>query len=1058
MSARSPFRHSSHHSQRQLQHQPQKHASTLYQPSTNPSTALNSDMDNDDDLLSLGDPSFSSLARAITSTPRKPVGSGSGSPLGGGTLTSPGEPPVFGRDDRDLLLHASDTESLPVMSDDEACRTGFDEFGGPGLADASRGERVRLTRRRMSDFSNVASKAKHNSSTTSASNQTVSYMTRMINDVVGGQLIRLLTGQLRAFAPSASTSASTSSLSQPSTSRTQTPRATHNQHSSLAVAEIALSRNGAPSPSTASSTLVDSLPSTSASIPDSTIKHTSLAGSAKGKQRAPASHAGEVLTLGHFGGRDDYPTHSSSDDEPTAHPARPTSAARVRRSTSPPQESSSSPPRRKLQLHQAGALSSYLESHTPARAFLRPSSRVSANLPPTAAPPTPAAPGAYPPTTRKGRRDPSFLLQSAPPKTPAPASASTGAHTSPADRVHDIFDRVLRGPDGALARSAERRAAMLRQPTPDRPVSATPGRATTTPRAEPKTPHPSGYYNFDSPQPGGGGIGARSPLPARTPRSAGGTRQVTWQDHSRKAEEGEEDDDDEDQVPTSPIGHERETKLARTLRQISQVQTRGPSSRPPQHPPADEIEPERVAATQPPLMRTGYEADREHEPRLARSHEETDESDEEGAFEHRARSERSAIAFAMKSFEHATNREDDDEVSEEMLEEVLVQDEAEADYARSITQPRASSPARSVSPDLPPLPPMHQSPSPQKPPRRPRTPLHSSRDRKLDYLSPPKQQPTDSSPPSLPAARSAAVVASPPRWPKAAPPTSSPRKPSSTRSDSHRVGVPPADLAADKLVKLTASFALAVRDLSASAHVPALSSVLGPSATESDPTSHSILSPLGLPVLPPSSQTHLGELLARRKHDTDVRRQTLEAGMRVLEAEGRHNEDSQQAAQARLVAAGREEREIRARLADAVDAVKRVRTRGDEKVVEVPVLVGHKRGLSARLVLGWFLQFIALWLVFRFANTRANAREPSYSKYLLAPSPGTAGFGYGKQAVRPLLPETLSAFGVGGGVGGGAASGARGLGGARGAEWLARWSPRPVASRAAVGRGGEVPV
>ncbi|BGP01735.1 putative Transporter [Rhodotorula toruloides] len=105
-------------------------------------------------------------------------------------------------------------------------------------------------------------------------------------------------------------------------------------------------------------------------------------------------------------------------------------------------------------------------------------------------PTTPAAPGAFPSSARKSGSSfrpsashPSYATPSLRTSTTAP-SAETSSSTG-SSQIHDAFKRLITGPDGALAHSAERRAVLEANVTGPSPA-----------RNEPPTPHPAGYYAF----------------------------------------------------------------------------------------------------------------------------------------------------------------------------------------------------------------------------------------------------------------------------------------------------------------------------------------------------------------------------------------------------------------------------------------------------------------------------------------------------------------------------------------------------------------------------------
>lgn len=520
---------------------------------------------------------------------------------------------------------------------------------------------------------------------------------------------------------------------------------------------------------------------------------------------------------------------------------------------------------------------------------------------------------------------------------------------------------------------------------------------------------------------------------------------MAWEDEKEEVDDGEGEEEEEEGAPASPIGREREGVLARRLREAGGHRARG-GREVNGHGRAEKKQSSARAELRSSGARRAERPNGEavdEDERVGRERDSVGsdgvESEGDDAFEERAKAERSAIAFAMRSFEQGSEETGGLELSAEVMDELLATAEVDAvaEPVRSTTPSPPPTPLRSPSPDLPPLPPLVGSPSPVNPARRPRTPLHSSRDRVPDYSPPSKLQPN-----SAPGAQ-----VTPPNSSPRKPVMLSPRKPLTTRSSSATRNDP----ATDPLIDLAASFTLAVRDLAASASAPGS----GPPPA----TSVAELSSLGLPAPPPP--THLSQLLARRKHDSDVRRRALEGDMRALEEEAAEEERARAGVAARLGEVGREEGEVRARLGEAVEAVRRRRARtpaqGEAAEVPVPVVVQKEPSSVWRLLTGLGLQLACVWLAFRLASGHVGrAREPSFSRYLLAPSPGSFGVAYGHGAGVPrLLPETVRAFGDGAAA---AASGGRGAGGRGGGEWLGRWGAGPATSRAVGAAQRRVPV
>lgn len=204
--------------------------------------------------------------------------------------------------------------------------------------------------------------------------------------------------------------------------------------------------------------------------------------------------------------------------------------ARAATAASEDGESSSPRPRRS----RVGDLASYVDAKMSSSSTPRRSPKRVRHVPAT-----PAAPGAYPASVRKpaSSRPSASSFASTPHRLdfPHPAPAFNGSNVgTPSSQIHDAFSRLITGPDGALAHSAERRAALAaagRGPSPARTL-------------EPPTPHPVGHYAF---------VPSTSLPVERSPRR-------------RSSRPGDGEPADELDTPSRP------TKLERALRHLSEVQ------------------------------------------------------------------------------------------------------------------------------------------------------------------------------------------------------------------------------------------------------------------------------------------------------------------------------------------------------------------------------------------------------------------------------------------------------------------------------------------------------
>ncbi|GAA5916487.1 hypothetical protein JCM8208_006388 [Rhodotorula glutinis] len=480
---------------------------------------------------------------------------------------------------------------------------------------------------------------------------------------------------------------------------------------SSSAARLALSfRRGnndlyAPSPSTGSSTLVDR-------EEDVTRKPGALSSAVRyGDDDVTVRRARVQLSVGRQGALvdDEY----EDEDQETEQPGR---------AVSDEGESSSPRPRRS----RVGDLASYVDarmsSSTPRRSPKR--NRQT--------PATPAAPGAYPGSARKPSSFcPAASFPSSSSSTPhrldsalfpsAPTSTSTG---TPSSQIHDAFSRLITGPDGALAHSAERRAALAATSPP-------PPRA-----AEPPTPHPVGHYAFVP----------TTSLPVERPA------------RRREASRGRELDGEElDGRGGTPA---RPSKLERALRHLGQAQR------------------EAVEAGRGRDEREGEFGSREDEWGHAVEEEERRAEHVDGAA-----AGRSAIDFAMaRSFRHDDERpaspSDDTDLRASSARHRAAPLRASHSVRFASPPPRrrspSTSPAQSPHPPpppgarerstTPPLPPPSPTLPPLPPPLEPDSPEPLRRSRRPDLM---RRSHSSASPPLDDAAP--LLNAAPPARPRSAP-------------------------------------------------------------------------------------------------------------------------------------------------------------------------------------------------------------------------------------------------------------------------------------------------
>ncbi|KAK4050976.1 hypothetical protein OIV83_003105 [Microbotryomycetes sp. JL201] len=215
--------------------------------------------------------------------------------------------------------------------------------------------------------------------------------------------------------------------------------------------------------------------------------------------------------------------------------------------------SSSSP--RPLRARRTRDLTSYLESKSAIITTPPPAANLRRSLPTLQ---TPHAPGAFP-SVDQGRS----LRRSVPEaiQTPGRAHLATAGTGSGTKQIQDAFHRFIHGPDGALAHSAEKRAA-LAAVLASAAKSAS-KRASPTSGAEPDTPHPVGYYGFTP----------THSVPVEKARAQSQRPPRTMADR-RNASASSEDDVVQMRGDVSPSARARihKSKLEKTLRHIRELQ------------------------------------------------------------------------------------------------------------------------------------------------------------------------------------------------------------------------------------------------------------------------------------------------------------------------------------------------------------------------------------------------------------------------------------------------------------------------------------------------------
>ncbi|GAA5877207.1 hypothetical protein JCM8547_006298 [Rhodosporidiobolus lusitaniae] len=231
------------------------------------------------------------------------------------------------------------------------------------------------------------------------------------------------------------------------------------QGAATAVRNVVRGEMHAPSPSTGSSTLVNTDREEDVFLPLREKSDATLRGHFSARQtttvREEQEHEGEEADLSQEG------EDEEEEDQRTVLP--PFSSSRAAGEAS--EDGSSSSPVRQPRRSRIGNLASYVDakmsasasSSTPRRSPKTrrqlPSSSSLPALPSFAPPPpgTPAAPGAYPPSARKPL--PSAYSRTALSSSHPPPPTS---RFSPTAQIHDAFSRLITGPDGALSHAHQR--------------------------------------------------------------------------------------------------------------------------------------------------------------------------------------------------------------------------------------------------------------------------------------------------------------------------------------------------------------------------------------------------------------------------------------------------------------------------------------------------------------------------------------------------------------------------------------------------------------------------
>ncbi|KAM0790109.1 hypothetical protein ACM66B_005436 [Microbotryomycetes sp. NB124-2] len=427
----------------------------------------------------------------------------------------------------------------------------------------------------------------------------------------------------------------------------------------------------APSPSTGSSTLVDDWPQ-----PSRVSKRKGV----NGRQGQAQAHSRE--RDGVLAEKDD------ADDTPVE------------------EDGASSTSPRPFRLRTTRDLSSYIESRSSAIATPPPTTSLRRSLPTVQ---TPHAPGAFPSRDRQQQS-----LRRSVPEAGQASSVSrtpTSAPGSGTKQIQDAFHRFIHGPDGALAHSAEKRAALaavLASAAKSASKRTSPGF-----RPEPETPHPVGYYGFTPTH--------SVPVDKTRSQPPGVLAHATSRDASISSE------DEIAATHDSPSARARShnSKLEKTLRHIRELQRETEQTN------------RRSQAQDYPLQSSPAKPERgvDYEGDYSSSAEDLDQSDCEPA-----QAQRSAIKFAMaRSF--ALPRDDSvDDLAVQVKRERFVPPPVPPRQSPSKT--RRSRQPTPPSPGLPDLPP---SPTPESSPVRTRDLLRKSPHSRQHSTQSVQQQPTHSS-------------------------------------------------------------------------------------------------------------------------------------------------------------------------------------------------------------------------------------------------------------------------------------------------------------------------
>ncbi|BGP41832.1 hypothetical protein JCM10449v2_005823 [Rhodotorula kratochvilovae] len=561
------------------------------------------------------------------------------------------------------------------------------------------------------------------------------------------------------------------------------------------------------------------------------------------------------------------------------------------------------------------------------------------------APTTPAAQGAFPPSARKPSsfRSPSSF--STPHHAQSAALASGGSGGTPASQIHDAFARLITGPDGALAHSAERRATLAAQ-------ALVPSPART---AEPPTPHPAGYYAF---------VPSTSLPVERSPSAR----------RARARSIGE--------VEGETLAA-RPTKLERALRHLSQVQREtdeqqgyfrsdGEASAaeqeedaPVEHPYAGRSAIDFAMARSVRYDGAMQQGDASAEESLS------DDADLRASAARRALRASQSVRFASPPAPARTRRRSPSSSPPPP---------PQSQRQRSTTPPRAP-----PSPTLPPLPPPLEPDSPE-PVRARRPELHLRRSHSSPPLPPTAA--ASSPPPARPraAAAAAALAPSPPSLPDPVPPPSPPpphspprrawTRPASSTPPRGGVVSPPApasppapdlplhaleqgEQAGDRSAEDTVQ--LLVGQLAAAVQALTAARAASPPAAATEET--------------PNAQSELRGEIEKRRRESDGRWEAREREMRELEAQ----EGREAARRAGVLDQLAETYELEQELGFKVDELQR-RIEGMGQLVgdQVAHAVGASLRADTRRRTSWLLfallaQLLLFLFFLRLANSHALA-------------------------------------------------------------------------------------